>query len=70
MSEGLTIREASVEDAAIIATLFTEFNVLLGADGLPESEAFLPENAHISTESMSRRLEAMRGELACTSRFR
>ena len=61
MSEGLTIREASIENAATIATLFSEFNALLGADGLPESEAFLPENANISVESMSRRLEAMHG---------
>jgi GNAT superfamily N-acetyltransferase len=60
MSEGLTIREASIEDAATIATLFSEFNALLGADGLPEHEAFLPENANISAESMTRRLEAMR----------
>jgi GNAT superfamily N-acetyltransferase len=60
VSEGLTIREALVEDAATIATLFSEFNALLGADGLPESEAFLPANANIATESMVRRLEAMR----------
>jgi len=60
MSEGLTIREASVEDAATVATLFSEFNGLLGADGLPESEAFLPENANVAVDTMVRRLEAMR----------
>jgi GNAT superfamily N-acetyltransferase len=60
VSDGLTIREASVDDAATIATLFTEFNELLGADGLPPSEAFLPENTPISADSMRRRLAAMR----------
>src|SRR5688572_641785 len=60
MSEGLTIREASVEDAATVATLFSEFNALLGADGLPESEAYLPENANVAVHTMVRRLEAMR----------
>jgi GNAT superfamily N-acetyltransferase len=60
MSEGLTMREASVEDAATIATLFSEFNALLGADGLPELEAFLPENANIDADTMARRMEAMR----------
>ena len=60
MSNGLTIRQASVEDASTIATLFSEFNALLGADGLPESEAFLPENANVAPDTMARRLEAMR----------
>jgi GNAT superfamily N-acetyltransferase len=60
MSMGLAIREAPIEDAATIATLFSEFNALLGADGLPEGEAFLPGNANIGPDSMARRLEAMR----------
>jgi len=60
MSDGLTIREASSEDAATIATLFSEFNAILGADGLPEHEAFLPENANIHASTMARRLESMR----------
>jgi GNAT superfamily N-acetyltransferase len=59
VTAGLTIREVTVEDAATIATLFSEFNAILGADGLPESEAFLPENANVAPESMARRLEAM-----------
>ena len=60
MSDGLTIREVSVEDAATVAELFSEFNALLGAGGLTEAEAFLPENANVAPDSMARRLEAMR----------
>ena len=60
MSEGLTIREVSIDDAATVAELFSEFNAMLGADGLPEHEAFLPENANVAADTMARRLEAMR----------
>jgi GNAT superfamily N-acetyltransferase len=55
----LAIREACVADAAIVAMLFSEFNAILGADGLPDVEAFLPENVQVTAAQMARRLEAM-----------
>jgi GNAT superfamily N-acetyltransferase len=42
-----------------MALLFGEFNAILGADGLPESEAFLPENVNVSPDQMARRLQVM-----------
>jgi len=60
VSEGLTIREVSTEDAATVAELFSEFNAMLGADGLSDRQAFLPENVNVATNTMARRLEAMR----------
>jgi GNAT superfamily N-acetyltransferase len=57
----LLIREATAEDAAIVARLFTEFNALLGADGLPDEEAFLPANVQVSAAQMAGRLERILG---------
>jgi GNAT superfamily N-acetyltransferase len=55
----LSIREADVEDATVVATLFTEFNGLLGADGLPHEQAFLPQHVQVTAAQMARRLERM-----------
>ena len=55
----VTIREAGVRDAGVCARLFSEFNALLGADGLPEEEAHLPQNVNVSREQMISRLESM-----------
>ena len=57
----MTVREACVEDAAVVAELFSEFNTILGADGLPEEQAFLPENTNVSAGQMASRLSAMAG---------
>ena len=56
-----TIRAAGVEDAATVATLFSEFNALLGADGLPGEAAFAAENVNVSASQMARRLASMEG---------
>ena len=59
MTRELTIREAGLQDAAAVATLFSEFNEILGADGLPETEAFLRQNVLMSPAQMARRLKEM-----------
>jgi GNAT superfamily N-acetyltransferase len=56
-----TIREAGLKDAETVAELFTEFNAILGADGLAEHEAFLPENVRVSRDQMASRLQSMQG---------
>jgi ribosomal protein S18 acetylase RimI-like enzyme len=48
-------------DAATVAVLFSEFNALLGADGLAGDAAFASGNVHVSTEQMVRRLASMDG---------
>jgi ribosomal protein S18 acetylase RimI-like enzyme len=55
----VVVRKATLDDAATMALLFSEFNAILGADGLPDSEAFLPENVHLSPAQMAGRLQAM-----------
>jgi ribosomal protein S18 acetylase RimI-like enzyme len=57
----LTIREATLDDAATVATLFSEFNALLGADGLHGDAAHAPEAVHVSTDQMAARLSSMQG---------
>jgi GNAT superfamily N-acetyltransferase len=57
MSDGLTVRDARIEDAETVATLFSEFNRLLGADGLPAALAFLDANVLVDGPTMMRRLE-------------
>jgi ribosomal protein S18 acetylase RimI-like enzyme len=57
----VVISEATLDDAATVATLFSEFNALLGADGLHGEAAFAPEAVHVSTQQMSRRLQGMAG---------
>ena len=59
MNQSIAIREVTAEDAPTAATLFSEFNALVGADGLPDSEAFLSENTDVVPASMARRLEAI-----------
>jgi ribosomal protein S18 acetylase RimI-like enzyme len=44
-----------------VAELFSEFNALLGADGVSEAEALLPEHVNVSPERMSLRLKSMDG---------
>jgi ribosomal protein S18 acetylase RimI-like enzyme len=69
MSDDVLVREADSRDAETIATLFTEFNGILGADGLDEEASMRPENVLVTTEQMKQRLEAMaaveRAFLAC-----
>ena len=55
----LFIRKASVADAAAIATLFSEFNAILGADGLPDPDALLPENTNVTPSTMAGRIATM-----------
>jgi GNAT superfamily N-acetyltransferase len=55
--QGLSIRQAGVEDAATIAELFSEFNAILGADGLSGKQAFLPQNVEVSAARMRLRLQ-------------
>ncbi len=57
----LTIRVATLNDAAIVAELFTEFNALLGTDGLPEEDSYDPELIAVSEAQMAQRLAAMTG---------
>jgi ribosomal protein S18 acetylase RimI-like enzyme len=57
VTPGLVIREAGPTDAAVVAQLFSEFNALLGADGVPDAEAFAPANVTVSPEQMQRRLK-------------
>ena len=59
MSQHVTIREVDPSDVEVVALLFSEFNAILGADGLPVDLAFLPENTQVSAAQMARRLEAM-----------
>jgi ribosomal protein S18 acetylase RimI-like enzyme len=61
MTQQLSVRRATAADAAAVAQLFSEFNALLGADGLPDSLAFAPENVKVTAEQMARRLEAVDG---------
>jgi ribosomal protein S18 acetylase RimI-like enzyme len=56
VSEGLFVRQVTESDAAAIAELFTEFNEILGADGLSDDEAFMPQNVHVSPEQIALRL--------------
>ena len=60
MSE-VSIRQATVEDARTVATLFSEFNALLGVDGLPEEESYAPELLQVTESQMARRLHGMTG---------
>ena len=57
----LTIREVGPSDAAEVALLFSEFNAILGADGVPDDVAFLREHVIVSAEEMEQRLGAMAG---------
>jgi ribosomal protein S18 acetylase RimI-like enzyme len=41
--------------------LFSEFNSILGADGVPDEVAFLPGHVNVSPEEMERRLQRMAG---------
>jgi ribosomal protein S18 acetylase RimI-like enzyme len=53
------IREVRVEDAETIATLFTEFNAILGADGYADEEALRPERVLVTAAQMKARLDAI-----------
>jgi ribosomal protein S18 acetylase RimI-like enzyme len=57
----LTIREASMADAALVAELFSEFNALLGVDGLPEEASHDPALIPVSESQMTQRLTRMAG---------
>jgi ribosomal protein S18 acetylase RimI-like enzyme len=61
MRRELNVRRATLADAAVVAQLFSEFNALLGADGLPDALAFAPENINVTQEQMARRLQAIEG---------
>jgi ribosomal protein S18 acetylase RimI-like enzyme len=55
----VTVRQVTARDAAVVAKLMSEFNDLVGADGLPDHEHFQPQNTHVSEKQMMRRLELM-----------
>ena len=57
----LTIRETTLEDARLVADLFSEFNALLGVDGLPEEDSYDPRLIPVSEAQMARRLDKMAG---------
>ncbi len=56
-----TIRQASVNDARTVASVFSEFNALLGVDGLPEEDSYAPELLQVTESQMARRLHGMTG---------
>lgn len=60
MSE-VSIRPATLQDAASVAALFSEFNALLGVDGLPEEESYNPDLLQVSESQMARRMHGMMG---------
>jgi PhnO protein len=55
------VRPATQHDAAAVATLFSEFNALLGVDGLPAKESYAPELLQVTESQMARRLHGMTG---------
>lgn len=57
----VTIHEATLQDAALVAELFSEFNALLGVDGLPEEDSYDPELIPVSATQMRQRLTGMAG---------
>ena len=60
MSE-VSIRTATLQDAAVVAALFSEFNALLGVDGLPEEDSYDPDLMQVTESQMMRRLDGMMG---------
>jgi GNAT superfamily N-acetyltransferase len=59
MNQDVIVRQADASDAETIATLFSEFNAILGADGLNEADSMLPENILVSPDQMKLRLQQM-----------
>ncbi len=57
----VSIRDATPDDADVVALLYSEFNALLGVDGLPESEAYAPALVHVNGSRMARRMQNMAG---------
>ena len=57
----LTIRQAGIEDADLVAMLFSEFNSILGSDGLRGDISFAPEHANVGAAQMRARLQGMDG---------
>jgi ribosomal protein S18 acetylase RimI-like enzyme len=57
----LTIRQATLDDARLVARLFSDFNAVLGVDGLPEEESYEPEIIEVSEAQMRERLRRMQG---------
>jgi ribosomal protein S18 acetylase RimI-like enzyme len=57
----VTIREVSWMDADAVAVLFSEFNALLGVDGLPEEASHDPGLIPVSGVQMARRMRSMGG---------
>jgi ribosomal protein S18 acetylase RimI-like enzyme len=50
-----------VEDADVVATLFSEFNAILGSDGLRGEISFAPQFVDVTGAQMARRMKSMAG---------
>jgi len=57
----IVVREATEEDATVLARFMTAINELLGADNLPSPLDKSPENVNTSAERMRQRLQASAG---------
>ena len=57
---GVSIRDATVADAAVVAKLLTELNETVGAVGMPSPQCFEPRYAHASAEQVAARMQKMK----------
>jgi GNAT superfamily N-acetyltransferase len=57
----IVVREATEEDATVLARFMTAINELVGADSLPSPLDKAPENVNISADRMRQRLQASAG---------
>jgi GNAT superfamily N-acetyltransferase len=61
MPSDILVRQATLEDAAVLALLLSELNQVVGAMGWPEPQCFAPENAIVTAEAMRARLVRAQG---------
>src|SRR5437870_2368584 len=55
------IREATLDDAPVIARLLSELNETVGVMGLPEPDCYAPENVRVSPAQIRQRLLRVAG---------
>jgi ribosomal protein S18 acetylase RimI-like enzyme len=61
VTQDLIIREATLADAADVATVLTELNETVGAVGYPPDEEKLPQNTHVSVVQAESRMRGIQG---------
>jgi ribosomal protein S18 acetylase RimI-like enzyme len=61
VTQDLVIREATLADAADVATVLTELNETVGAVGYPPDEEKLPPNTHVSVAQAESRMRGVQG---------